>query len=114
MRLKHQANIRAFGGNPDRVLLSGESAGGASVINHLARPNSRGLFAAAIQESGGYEFIQGEANASKFNADFKKVLDTTGCAKSTPADQVACLQGLSADKILGGPSAAQAGPWEAS
>ena len=75
MRLKHQANIRAFGGNPDRVLLSGESAGGASVINHLARPNSRGLFAAAIQESGGYEFIQGEANASKFNADFKKVLD---------------------------------------
>ena len=47
-----RGNIRAFGGDPERVTLFGESAGGAAVAYHLAAPESEGLFSAAILQSG--------------------------------------------------------------
>lgn len=45
-------NIRSFGGDPGRVTICGESAGGASVVNMLACPGVKGLFQQAICESG--------------------------------------------------------------
>ncbi|GAB6030744.1 hypothetical protein CHUAL_007595 [Chamberlinius hualienensis] len=47
-----QENIGAFGGNPSRVTITGESAGGASVTYHILSPLSNGLFQAAIHQSG--------------------------------------------------------------
>lgn len=44
-------NISAFGGDPNRVTICGESAGGASVINMLAAPNAKGTFQQAIAQS---------------------------------------------------------------
>ncbi|MCD8021773.1 MAG: carboxylesterase family protein, partial [Lachnospiraceae bacterium] len=46
-------NIRAFGGDPDRILVFGQSAGGMSTRMLMTSPLANGLFSRAIVESGG-------------------------------------------------------------
>lgn len=45
-------NVQAFGGDPEHVLIFGQSAGGVSVCSLVASPIAKGLFSAAIIQSG--------------------------------------------------------------
>ncbi|KAF3764152.1 alpha/beta-hydrolase [Cryphonectria parasitica EP155] len=47
-----QRNIKAFGGDPGRVTIGGQSAGSACVGLHLYGPESKGLFHGVISQSG--------------------------------------------------------------
>ncbi|TPQ16117.1 carboxylesterase/lipase family protein [Streptomyces sporangiiformans] len=97
-----RANIGRFGGDPGRVTIAGESAGGRSVCTQMASPMSRGLYRAGIVQSGAYEDCAARTHkeAVTQGAAFMKKL---GCTS------VACLRGKSAKEVL----AAQAGfPWE--
>lgn len=56
-------NIATFGGDPERVTIGGESAGGKNVISLLAAPQAKGLFQRAICQSGGGQTYADQATA---------------------------------------------------
>lgn len=58
-------NIAAFGGDPDRITISGESGGGAKVCTLLAMPAAAGLFHRAIMESAMPLAVHSRASGSR-------------------------------------------------
>lgn len=54
-----QANISAFGGDPDNVTIFGESGGGSKVLSVMSSPLADGLFHKAIIESGSMSSAEG-------------------------------------------------------
>ena len=102
-----KANAKAFGGDPDRITVFGQSAGGQSILNHLVSPGAAGLFQRAIIESGAFAFtLPSLASADAKGATFATAV---GCAGAGVAS---CLRALPVSAIVAqeNPSSSVAAP----
>jgi para-nitrobenzyl esterase len=107
-----QKNIGAFGGDPSRVTIFGQSAGAESVLVHLASPTSKGLYQQAIVESGPFWSYGATINAthSKTDAEQFGVEYATSLGYSGP-DAIARMRLLSPEALINATPSPPAGFW---
>ncbi|MBB5685306.1 carboxylesterase/lipase family protein [Sphingobium boeckii] len=100
-----RANIGSFGGDPDCVMVFGQSGGGAKIATMMGMPAAKGLFHKGITMSGQQVTASGPVNASKRTAAYLAKLGVSASDLSPlltlPTEKL--TEALAAeDPILGG------------
>ena len=82
-------NIANFGGDPGKVTIAGESAGGMSVCDHLVAPGSAGLFRAAIIQSAS---VPGAGRTGRGGEGQRRLCARCGLRRSGDRRRSACAR----------------------
>ncbi|MFD3508702.1 carboxylesterase/lipase family protein [Nocardia sp. NPDC058666] len=105
-------NVRAFGGDPDRVTIFGQSAGAMSVASLMGSPAAQGLFARAIMQSGNPAVAATVDDARLLSGELAKVLGVAATAEAfaavAPSTLLAAQEAVRAD-FAGDPNPARWG-----
>ncbi|KAJ8047392.1 Pyrethroid hydrolase Ces2e [Holothuria leucospilota] len=93
-----QNNIIYFGGDPDKVTIFGESAGGMSTSVHLIAPSNKKLFKRVITQSGpatsSLMLVEEPAKWANY------VAQEVGCTAKSSEAVMSCLRSKSADELV--------------
>ncbi|KAF2899701.1 hypothetical protein ILUMI_06473, partial [Ignelater luminosus] len=93
-------NIANFGGDPNKITIFGQSAGGASVHFHVLSPLSKGLFNGAIAHSGSAVGLWSIAPGDQAKRNAIRLGNLLNCSTASSKKLVDCLKKINAYDIV--------------
>jgi carboxylesterase type B len=93
-------NIRDYGGNPNNVLLFGESSGGKAVVDMGAVKGSSNFYQHIISQSGGFSSSLFYSNMTSAMQISNKIVQQMNCTNENSKTILVCLRNSSIDDLI--------------